>query len=212
MLIGLTGGIAAGKSTISHQLSAWHIPVIDYDILARRALSASSPAIQQIIQSFGTQSVDEQGNVRRDWLASYVFSGEHPQALAILNAIVHPQVYALAEQQQQKLYGQGFDIIVHDIPLLAQVLEDLPWQFDHILTVEAPEEVRVQRMIHTRGMSKQEAWDRIRNQASQSERIAIADAVLDATLPIEQMFASLATILSNWTGINKRAFPIESEQ
>lgn len=212
MLIGLTGGIAAGKSTVSRQLSAWHIPVIDYDILARYALTASSPAVQQIVDYFGAQSVDNQGNIRRDWLASYVFSGEHPRALAKLNAIVHPQVYALAQQQQQELYEQGFDVIVHDIPLLAQVLEDLPWQFDHILTVEAPEEVRVQRMISTRGMSQQEAWDRIRSQASQSEREAIADAVLDATLPLEQMFAYLAIILSNWTGIDKRAFPIESEQ
>ena len=88
--------------------------------------------------------------------------------------------------------------MVHDVPLLAEVIDAIPFRFDHIVTVEAPEDVRIARMTGERGMSLEQAVGRIRHQSSESERRAIADVVIDSTQPIEQMFDAVDRLYASW--------------
>ncbi|NEG78336.1 dephospho-CoA kinase [Bifidobacterium avesanii] len=89
-------------------------------------------------------------------------------------------------------------VVVHDVPLLAEVIESMPFEFDHVVTVEAPEETRIERMEATRGMTREQAEDRIRHQSTPEEREEIADAVIDSTQPLEQMFAQVDRLYRSW--------------
>lgn len=202
MLIGLTGGIAAGKSTVSSHLQSLGIPVIDYDALARKVVEPGSAVLQEIARVFGARVLDSDGSLCRSWLAQYVFDEDaDPSALQKLNAIEHPAIFQEAQRVQDDIvhHSKHPVIIVHDIPLLTEVYGSIPWKFDHIVSVEAPVNVRVQRMMHTRGMSKSQAMARIAKQASEAERLTIADIVIDSTQPIEQMFENIDIMVDTWT-------------
>ena len=170
--IGLTGGIAAGKSTVSAHLCDLGAFVIDYDELAREVVAPGSEGLRRIVDSFGADALDERGELNRAWMAEQVFSGQ-----------------ASAGMRKR---------IVHDVPLLAEVIDDMPVRFDHIVTVEAPEDMRVRRMMATRNMSEEQAWARVGHQSSAQERMAIADVVIDATHNIERMFEDVDRLYAQW--------------
>ena len=89
-------------------------------------------------------------------------------------------------------------MVVHDVPLLAEVLDAMPMRFDHIVTVEAPEQVRVDRMVSTRGMTRDDALARIRHQSSPEQRRVIADAVIDSTQPMGRMLEAVDALYEQW--------------
>jgi dephospho-CoA kinase len=202
MRIGLTGGIAAGKSTVSQHLRDLGVFVIDYDELAKNVVSQGSVGLERIIQAFGTQAVDGHGDLDRNWMAEHVFAADaDPQARRRLDDIEHPLIYrqaALCELNYLHDHHEEPLLVVHDIPLLAEVVNTIPFSFDHIVTVEAPESVRVQRMMDTRAMTEQQARDRIAYQSSAADRRGISDVVIDATLPIEQMFECVDKLVEQW--------------
>ncbi|MFT8592699.1 MAG: dephospho-CoA kinase [Bifidobacterium sp.] len=196
MRIAITGGIAAGKSTVVAHLKELGACVIDYDRLAAEVVAPGSLGLERIISTFGIEAVDDDGRLRRKWLASVVFGGkQHRHMLQRLNAIVHPLVYEQAAILESMLLDSDVNdaaettpIIVHDIPLLTEVRDSIPFTFRHVITVEAPVGMRVQRMVSTRHMSPEEANARIRSQSSEQQRLAIADIVIDSAVSFEQMF------------------------
>ncbi|WEV68760.1 dephospho-CoA kinase [Bifidobacterium sp. ESL0775] len=235
MRIGLTGGIAAGKSTVAAHLRQRGAHLIDYDQLARQVVEPGSEGIRRIAEEFGHDAVQADGSLDRQWMAAHVFSPQAaPDAKGRLDDIEHPLIYRRAQELERQIAddcerkegGRGSQdggdtdtanearssdahsssaedsfsgpVIVHDVPLLAEVIDAIPFTFDHILTVEAPEEIRVQRMMETRGMSREQAEGRIRHQSSSAEREAIADVIIDSTLPIEQMFERLDMLFAQW--------------
>lgn len=191
--VGLTGGIAAGKSTVSSYLARLGAIVIDYDDVARQVVQPGSPALREIVAAFGPDSIDQQTQgLNRRWLADQVFNDDLDSAsLRQLEDIEYPHIVARAEALHRQACSLGSPVVVHDIPLLAEVCKyrSLPFDFDHIVVVYAPVSVRLQRLIQTRGMSEQEASARMRRQVSDKERLAIADMVIDATVEQEQMLA-----------------------
>ncbi len=176
-LIGLTGGIAAGKSTIGRRLAELGAIRIDADQLARDAVAVASPGLARVAEAFGADRViRSDGSLDRAALGAIVFADA--EALARLNGIVHPEVQRLfAEAQAAALAADPDAVVVYEIPLLVEAARELP--FDLVVVAEAPSEVRVARMVELRGMSEADARGRIANQASDAERRAVADVVID---------------------------------
>ncbi len=173
-LVGLTGGIAAGKSTVAkHWVSRGAIE-IDADILAREVVAQGTPGEQKVINSFGSGVLDSTGALDRRALGAIVFNSK-PE-LEQLEAIVHPLVRA---RTQELLKAAPSDsIVIYTVPLLVEANVDLG--FDAVVTVEAPELERINRLVESRGYTVQEAKARIANQATPIERAARADFILNS--------------------------------
>ncbi|WP_062522211.1 dephospho-CoA kinase [Demequina silvatica] len=180
--IGLTGGIASGKSTASARFRELGARVVDHDELARRAVEPGSAALVDIASEFGDRVIAD-GALDRRALAGIVFRDEG--ARRRLNAIVHPYVFAMGAAADRQARRDGVDVIVHDIPLLVESGQGP--DFDLVVTVAAPEDARVARMVATRGMTEDDARARIRAQATDPERAALADAVLDGSGTVEHL-------------------------
>lgn len=177
-LIALSGGIAAGKSTIAEHLRSRGAVHIDADLLAREAVAPASRGLKAITERFGPGVLSSDGSLDRAKLGSLVFHDE--RELTALNQIVHPEVRKLAEAKiAAAVLADPEAIIVYDVPLLVEASVDLPW--DLIVIAEAPEETRIRRMVSLRGMSEEEAKRRVRNQASDDARRAVADVIIDTS-------------------------------
>jgi len=176
--IGLTGGIAAGKSVAAKRLTELGAVVIDADQLARRALEPGSPGLEDVVAEFGPAILTSDGALDRAGLASIVFADR--AALDRLNAIVHPIVRRLAAELEASAATVDPDaVVVHDIPLLVE--SGQTDTFNLVVVVDAPAVLRVERLVGTRAMSRDEAEARVSAQASDAERLEVADVVLDGT-------------------------------
>lgn len=170
--IGLTGGIGAGKSTVAELFTDRGVPVIDADVIAREVVAPGAPALEQLRQRFG-ESVITGGELDRAELARLAFADA--ESTRSLNDIMHPAI----EKRTAELFAQLADqpIVVHDVPLLTE--NNMQGLYDLVVVVDVPADIRLQRIVETRGMDEDDARSRIRRQASDDQRRAIADIVLD---------------------------------
>ena len=185
MLIALTGGIASGKSTIGARLAALGAVRIDADQLAREAVAHGSAGLALIAQRFGAGVLQSDGSLDRAALGAVVFADS--DALRELNGIVHPEVRRLADERiAAARSADPVAVIVYEIPLLVETegtgvsragASVLEW--DLVVVADAPAEQRVERMVMLRSMTVEDARSRIANQASDEDRRAIADVVID---------------------------------
>jgi dephospho-CoA kinase len=173
--IGLTGGIASGKSTAAARLAELGATVIDHDLLAREAVAPGSDGLARVAAEFGADVVGRDGTLDRSALGAIVFAD--PEARSRLNAIVHPIVLRLADDAEAVVRTDDRGaVVVHDIPLLVETGQAA--DFDLVLVVHASEEVRVERLMRERGLSRVQALARIRAQATDEDRLAAATVVL----------------------------------
>ncbi|MCX8647352.1 MULTISPECIES: dephospho-CoA kinase [unclassified Bifidobacterium] len=186
--VGLTGGIAAGKSTVAARLAQDGARVIDYDRLSHEVIALGGPGVRPVLERFGLGCGDGHGGVDRSALAARVFGGPTAdQDRRDLDDIIHPLVYDLAAKAEQP-WLDGSEVVVHEVPLLTEVGSTIPFHFDRVLVVEAPSQVRIARMVNQRHMTPSQAVERIGSQSSSSSRRAQADLLVDGSQPIEQMF------------------------
>ncbi|KTR41805.1 dephospho-CoA kinase [Curtobacterium oceanosedimentum] len=179
-IIGLTGGIAAGKSTVSRRWAEHGAVVVDADQLARQAVAPGSPGLARVSERFGPGVVAPDGSLDRPALGSIVFADA--AARKDLEAITHPEVWRLAQQAFDR--AEAADpgaVVVYDVPLLAEARDSRPIRFDAVVVVDAPAAQRVERLVAHRGLPRAEAERRVAAQASDAERLALADHVVDAT-------------------------------
>lgn len=177
-IVALTGGIAAGKSTVSRVLEECGAAVIDADLLAREAVAVGSPALASIATRFGPDVIDSSGALDRGALAEAIFGDEI--ARADLEAIVHPVVRTLStERLQAAVSADPTRVVVYVIPLLAEAHRDS--DFDLVVVADTPATQRLDRLVRHRALSLEEATRRIDSQASDAARRAIADVVLDSS-------------------------------
>lgn len=175
-LLALTGGIASGKSTIAGLLAQHGAIVVDADAIVREVQAPGTPVLGGIAQEFGSDVLRPDGSLDRARLASLVFG--HSDRLAALNALVHPAVRAESESRFRAAFDADPDaVVVYDVPLLAEARAGDAW--DLVVVAHAPAEVRVRRLIETRGMAEDDARARIASQAGDDERFALADVVID---------------------------------
>lgn len=177
-LIGLTGGIASGKSTIGRRLEELGAVRIDADQLAREAVAPGSPGLAAVVERFGEELILPDGSLDRAALGARVF--DDPAALAALNAIVHPEVRRLSGARVAAAETADPDaIVVYEVPLLVESKVTMPW--DLVVVADAPAELRLVRLVELRGMQLQEACGRIASQATDEDRRAAADVLIDTS-------------------------------
>ena len=201
--VGLTGGIAAGKSTVAARLAQDGARIIDYDRLSHEVIAPGGPGVRPVLERFGADCGDGQGGVDRSALAARVFGGlTADRDRRDLDDIIHPLVYDLAAKAEQP-WLEGSEVVVHEVPLLTEVGSAIPFQFDKVLLVEAPSQVRIARMVNQRHMTPSQAVERIGSQTSSSSRRAQADLLVDGSQPIEQMFESVDRIYEELKALAK---------
>ncbi len=188
VLVGLTGGIGSGKSTVSALLAARGAVVIDADAIVREVQAPGTPVLEAIVERFGPGMVGADGALDRQALADLVFADD--EALQALNAIVHPAVGA--EIAPRVGGGAGTDgVVVLDVPLLVESGRD---DMAALLVVDVDPEVAVRRVVEQRGMREDDVRARIARQASRSDRLARATHVIDNSGSIAALEARVAEV------------------
>jgi dephospho-CoA kinase len=206
LLIGLTGNIGSGKSTVAQLFSERGATIIDADILARRAVEAGTPAYDRIVKRWGTSILAPDGRLDRAALRERVFG--FPEELEALNEIVHPEVGRMRDRLVAEARQRGDRIVVCDIPLLFE--KNLAHDFDRIVLVDAPRPVRLERLVKDRGLRETEAMEMIAAQMPAELKRARADFIIDNTgtlTELEEQVASVWTTLEQEAPRDAPAFP-----
>lgn len=179
--VGLTGGIAAGKSEVSRRLAERGAVIIDADAVAREVVAPGTRGLAEITAAFGPGVLDAGGALDRGRLGEIVFAD--PALLGKLNAIVHPLVAERMLEIERTAPPDA--IVVHDVPLLAE--NRLAGRYDVVVVVDVAPEVQLDRLTCQRGMPADQARERMGAQASRAERLAIADIVVDNSGPLAEL-------------------------
>jgi dephospho-CoA kinase len=170
--VGLTGGVGSGKSTVAGLLAEHGAVIIDADAIAREVVEPGTPGFEAVVRAFGESVVGPDGRLDRPALAAIVFADASKRE--ILNTIVHPLVGQ--RTAELSLAAPADAVVVYDIPLLVE--SDMAAGFDYVIVVEAPVETRLAR-LRERGMAEADARERMAAQATDEQRRAVADAVIE---------------------------------
>jgi dephospho-CoA kinase len=179
-LVGLTGGIASGKSTVASMLGKYENEILDADEIARDVVIPGSQGLQKIVSEFGTQVLNKDGTLSRAALANLVFND--PARRKALEEILHPLI---KERTLEKIAQSDSAVVVYVVPLLVEAKVDYP--FDLVATIEAGTETQTRRLVENRGMTPEDAAARISAQASEAERVARADVRIDGSLDMADL-------------------------
>ncbi|UCC59935.1 MAG: dephospho-CoA kinase [Dehalococcoidia bacterium] len=175
IVIGLTGGIASGKSAVSGMLEQWGAVVIDADKVGHEAFLPDTDAWREVVATFGSEILDENGKIDRSKLADIVF--RDPDALLRLNSIMHPLMYRIVEHKIEALRDRCVDVVVLEAPLLIEAKwTDL---VDQVWVVVAPESNVIDRLCNQKGFTEEQAKARINSQTTSSEKSKYADVVIE---------------------------------
>jgi dephospho-CoA kinase len=192
LLVGLTGNIASGKTTVAQLFSERGATIIDADVLARRAVERGTPAYDAIVKRWGTSVLAPDGLLDRGALRRVVFA--NPKELDALNNIVHPEVERLRQTRIDEARARGDRIVVCDIPLLFE--KKMADRFDRIVLVDAPRPLRLERLVGDRDLRETEAMDMIAAQMPAELKRARADYVIDNTGTLAQLEQRVAGVWS----------------
>jgi len=191
--VGLTGGIASGKSTVSAILAELGAVIIDADALAREVVEKGTPGLAAVVSEFGDGVLTPDGDLDRPAMGALVFNDEN--ARRRLEAIVHPLVFErIVDLETHAAPGA---LVVHDIPLLAE--SGRADTFDAVVVVDAPTEVQVERMLRDRGWTRDEAESRMAAQANREDRKAIATYLIENTGTIEDLRRRVTEVFEELT-------------
>jgi dephospho-CoA kinase len=178
-LVGLTGGIASGKSVVSARLAEHGAVVVDADVLAREVVQPGTPGLAEIARQFGTSVIAADGALNRPALGAIIFADADRRAA--LNAITHPAIWRRAKELFDSAERANPDaVVVYDVPLLAEAASDRPMSFDLIVVVHADAATRIGRLVTLRGLSREDAEARLGSQTTDEQRLSIADVVIDS--------------------------------
>lgn len=185
MRIGVTGGIASGKTLVSDALARLGAVVIDADLIAREVVEPGTAGLAEIVERFGPQILGEDGRLDRAALGEIVFADD--VARAGLNAIVHPRVRARAKELESS--APDGSVVAHIVPLLVETGQQ--GAYDGVLVVDAPDDVRERRLMQRNDLTREQAQARIAAQATRDERLAAATWVIDNSDAPEETVAQV---------------------
>ncbi|ARK31690.1 dephospho-CoA kinase [Halalkalibacter krulwichiae] len=195
MFIGLTGGIASGKSTVSKMVEDMGVPVIDADKVAREVVEPGSEALEKIRNHFGSTILNEDGTLARKKLGAIIF--QDPKERQVLNGIVHPAVRKRMEEWKQHYLNEGHQTIVYDIPLLFE--SNLFHLVDKVIVVYVDYETQLKRLMERDQAGEQDAIQRIASQMPLAEKREQADYIIDNSYSLEETKKQLEGILKECT-------------
>ncbi|PTJ36556.1 dephospho-CoA kinase [Staphylococcus simulans] len=189
-VIGLTGGIGTGKSTVSELLAVHGFKIVDADIAAREAVEKGSEGLEQVRQVFGDEAIDENGEMNRKYVGEIVFNDDKMREK--LNQIIHPIVRDLMERQKEAYLKEGFNVIM-DIPLLFE--NNLQDTVDETWLVYASESIQVERLMERNDLTQEEAKARVYSQISIDKKRRMADRVIDNRGTLVELKQNLEALL-----------------
>ncbi|MEC0303865.1 dephospho-CoA kinase [Terribacillus saccharophilus] len=193
IVIGLTGGIASGKSTVSDLFKEYNIPVVDADIVAREVVEPGEPALAGIVDAFGSDILLPDGALDRQKLGGIIFQDQEKRE--ILNSIVHPVVRARMTADRDRL-KTGYPAVVLDIPLLFEGSQ--LHLVDKVVVVNVDPSIQLERLMQRNNLTEQDALDRINSQMSLADKAARADAVIDNNGSRDETREQLEKLLLRW--------------
>ncbi len=179
--MGLTGGIASGKSEVSRRLVELGAVLVDADVIAREVVEPGTEGLEEVAEAFGREVLADDGALDRAALGAIVFAD--PGRRELLNSIIHPRVRARAAEIAAR--APAGSVVVQDIPLLVETGQ--AGNFDVVVVVDAPDEVRIRRLEERNGLSEEHARARMAAQASREERLAAADHVVENAGTLEEL-------------------------
>ena len=194
LIIGLTGSIGTGKSTIANKFRDLDIPVVDADLIAREVVEPGKDAYQDIVATFGKEILQNDKTLDRKALGNIVFNNEEKRKQ--LNAIIHPAIRKEMVRQRDEWVRNGKECVVLDIPLLYE--SGLTHYVDKVIVVYVDPEIQLQRIMDRDQSTEEEAKSRINSQIAVSEKAKKADAVIDNNRSKEESYRQLKAILEDW--------------
>ena len=194
MIIGLTGSIASGKSTVAKMLEKYRFPIVDADQVARLVVEPGEPALTEIVAAFGEEILLEDGSLNRKKLGDLIF--HDPSKRAILNGIIHPAIRKEMLRQRDEWLNNGAEVVIMDIPLLFE--SKLQHFVEKILVVSLSEEKQLERLMERNQLNEEEARARISSQPPLSVKEEGADAVIYNESTLEKTEQQLNYILKEW--------------
>ena len=186
-LVGITGGIASGKSTVAAMLGKFDSQIIDADDIAREVVLPGSDGFSKVVAEFGPQILEQDGSLSRAELGKIVF--KDPERRLTLEGILHPLIKA---RTLERISQSKSGIVIYIVPLLIEARVDYP--FDFVATIEAGTDNQIRRLIDNRGMSFEDANERITAQASEAERVARADVRIDGSLALADLEVAVSKL------------------
>ena len=196
--VGLTGGVASGKSTVAAALQELGAVIIDADVLAREVVAKGTPGLRSVVAEFGEELLGPDGELDRPAMGRLVFNDD--QARKRLEAVVHPLVFERIIELEEQAADDA--VVVHDIPLLAE--SGRADTFDAVIVVDAPSELQVERMTRDRGWTEEDARSRLRAQASREDRRAIATHLIENTGTREDLRTRVAEVYAEVVSAGSR--------
>ncbi|MGM0853390.1 MAG: dephospho-CoA kinase [Bacillota bacterium] len=194
-IIGLTGGIASGKSTVSKMLNEKDYTIIDADLAARMVVEVDQPAYLTIVEEFGEHILhDHDSTINREKLGQIIFNSEEKRKK--LNGIVHPAVRSMMLAHKDEAILEGKNTIFMDIPLLFE--SDLTWMVDRTLVVYVNKETQLSRLMERNHFTREEALARIASQFPLKDKASLADAVIDNNGTLDETKEQLESLLMEW--------------
>ncbi|WP_188206387.1 dephospho-CoA kinase [Alkalibacillus aidingensis] len=194
LVIGLTGSIATGKSTIAKMFREWEIPVIDADYISREVVEVGEKAYKRIVDHFGKEILNKDDTINRERLGQVVFQDESERKQ--LNAIIHPEIRKKMLQQRDRYIEKDEEVVVLDIPLLFE--SDLFHYVEKVLVVYVDPEIQLQRLMERDESTEEEAKKRINAQIPIIKKKERADAIIDNGGTIKESRQQLKVLLYNW--------------
>ncbi len=195
MRVGLTGGIASGKSTVSSILRELGAVVIDADQIAREVVAKGTPGLAAVVAAFGPQMLTPEGELDRPRMGALVFADEAKRRT--LEGIVHPLVFERYAELEAAAPADA--IVVHDIPLLVE--SGRAAEFDAVIVVDAPEELQLERMVRDRGWTEEDGRARIAAQATREQRRAVATYLIENTGTREDLRQRVTEVFDALAGV-----------
>ncbi|KAL1741659.1 dephospho-CoA kinase-domain-containing protein [Schizophyllum fasciatum] len=205
LVVGLTGGIATGKSTVSTLLKNANVPVIDADVLARQVVEPGTPGLARIVKAFGPQVLNKDGSLDRKALGEIIFNDAEKRK--VLNGIVHPAVRWAMVKAVAAAWLTGKRVCVVDVPLL---IESGIWRYvGQTVVVSCPSDIQLERLMQRDKSTEAAARARINSQMSMPEKVFYADVVLDNSSTPDVLRGQVEDLLRRWHGQTRFTWLVE---
>ncbi len=192
LVLGLTGGIATGKSTADKFFEEKNIPIVDCDEIAHNIMNVNKPAWKDIKEIFGEKYLNEDQTINRKKLGKLVFND--PTKMKILNEITHPRIFQEMESQIAQYKSEGYSLIIVDAPVLFESHSEK--YYDKTLVISLPQDLQIKRLMARNNLTKEEALSRINSQMSLKEKEARATYVIENTGSVEDLYKKLNELLT----------------